>query len=332
MNDYLFAFIFAAYITGGIFIVKWMEENYFDVKYGRKASEKWSVWRTFVWPFILPFACPKIRKAKKQKEEEMRQWRAEKERKGLVESVVIPNTVTKIEEYAYQDYDNLKSVAIPNSVTEICRFAFPCRSMKHLFIPASVRKIDPEAFCYKMELEVAPDNPSYEMRGGHLVAKKGKVLVIGHPREPIPNTVTKIGERAFNWCDDEVEEVVIPDSVTKIGKEAFRACANLTKVVIPDSVTEIDSGAFDECGSLGEIHLPASLRKLGMAFDDGPYEGRDIYVHFTEPAQCQVEMLDDESTGWPANWNDRLFVPKGSCQAFEKAEPWCGFETIQEFE
>ena len=332
MNDYLFALIFTAYITSGIFIVLWMEENYFDAKYGRESSKKWSVWRVLIWPFLLPFACPKIRKAKKQKEEEMRQWRAEKERKGLVESVVIPNTVTKIEEYAYQDYDNLKSVAIPNSVTEICRFAVPCRSMKHLFIPASVRKIDPEAFCYKMELEVAFDNPTYEMRGGHLVTKKGKVLVIGTPQEPIPNTVTEIGERAFNWCDDEVEEVVIPDSVTKIGKEAFRACANLTKVVIPNSVIEIGSGAFDECTSLTEVHLPASLRKLGMAFDDGPYEGRDIYVHFTDPAQCQVEMLDDESTGWPANWNDRLFVPKGSCQAFEKAEPWCGFETIQEFE
>ena len=331
MNDIIFALIFAAYITGGIFIVKWMEENYFDVKYGRKASEKWSVWRTFVWPFILPFVWPKIRKAKKQKEEEMRQWRAEKERKGLVESVVIPNTVTKIEEYAYQDYDNLKSVAIPNSVTEICRFAFPCRSMKHLFIPASVRKIDPEAFCYKMELEVAPDNPSYEMRGGHLVAKKDNVLVIGTPKEPIPNTVAEIGERAF-ICSDELEEVIIPDSVKKIGDDAFCACADLANVVIPNSVIEIGSGAFDECTSLTVVHLPASLRKLGLAFDDGPYEGRDIYLHFTDPAQCQVEMLDDESTGWPANWNDRLFVPKGSCQAFEKAEPWCGFETIQEFE
>ena len=118
----------------------------------------------------------------------------------------------------------------------------------------------------------------------------------------------------------------------KIGKEAFCACANLTKVVIPDSVIEIGSGAFDECTSLTEVHLPASLRKLGLAFDDGPYEGRDIYVHFTDPAQCQVEMLIDESTGWPSNWCDRLFVPKDSRQAFEKAKPWCGFETIQEFE
>lgn len=312
MKDFLFTFIFVAYIFSGIFIVLWMEENYFDAKYGRESSKKWSVWRVLIWPFLLPFACPKIRKAKKQKAEETRQWWAEKERKGRIESVEIPDTVTKIEKYAYQDYDNLK----------------------HLFIPASVRKIDPEAFpCENLVLEVAPDNPTYEMRSGHLVTKKDNVLVIGTPKEPIPNTVAEIGELAF-ICSDELEEVIIPDSVKKIGDDAFCACADLANVVIPNSVIEIGSGAFDECTSLTEVHLPVSLRKLGLAFDDGPYEGRDIYVHFTDPAQCQVEMLndDDESTGWPSNWNDWLYVPKGCREAFEKAEPWCGFEVIKEFD
>ncbi|MBO6026871.1 MAG: leucine-rich repeat domain-containing protein [Bacteroidales bacterium] len=333
INSIIFTLIFSAYITGGVFIVLWMEENYLDEKYGRKSTNR-SLWRVLIWPFLLPVVWPKIRKAKNQEEEEMRQWRAERERRGSIESVVIPDTVTKIEKYAYQDYDNLKSVTIPNSVMEIGRFAFPCGSLKHLFIPASVRKIDPEAFCYKMEFEVASDNPTYEMRGGHLVTKKDNVLVIGNPKEPIPNTVTAIGERALNWCDDEVEEVIVPDSVKKIGDEAFRACANLTKVVIPDSVTEIGSGAFDECDSLTEVHLPASLRKLGMAFDNGPYEGRSIYLHFTDPVQCEVEMLDDneESTGWPSNWDDWLYVPKGCLKAFQEAVPWCGFDEIREFE
>ena len=254
MNDFIFALILAAYIIGGVFIVLWMEENYFDAKYGRESSKKWSVWRVLFWPFILPFVWPKAMRIKKQRTAQ-----------------------------AHADFEAM---------------------MAHWDAVAEEAK--------EMVIE-------------------GNVLVHGTAGEAIPDMVTEIGEQAFCCCD-ELEEVVIPNTVKRISKDAFRACANLTKVVIPDSVTEIDSGAFDECGSLGEIHLPASLRKLGMAFDDGPYEGRDIYVHFTDPAQCQVEMLDDESTGWPANWNDRLFVPKGSCQAFEKAEPWCGFETIQEFE
>ena len=255
MKDFLFTFIFVAYIFSGIFIVLWMDRNYFDVKSGGKASERGVVWRGLFWPFILPFVWPKIMQIKKQ-----RAAQAQADFEAMMER-----------------WD-----AMPEELKEM--------------------------------------------------VVEGNVLVHGIAGEAIPDTVTEIGEQALCGCE-ELEEVVIPNSVKKIGEEAFRACANLTKVVIPDSVTEIDSGAFDECGSLGEIHLPASLRKLGMAFDEGPYEGREIYVHFTDPAQCEVEMLDDddELTGWPSNWNDWLYVPQGCREAFEKVEPWCGFEVIKEF-
>ena len=256
MNAYLFAIIFAAYITGGIFIVLWMDRNYFDAKYGSESSEKWSVWRVLFWPFILPFVWPKAMRIKKQRTAQ-----------------------------AHADFEAM---------------------MAHWDAVAEEAK--------EMVIE-------------------GNVLVHGTAGEAIPDMVTEIGEEAYCCCD-ELEEVVIPNTVKKIGKDAFRACQNLTNVVIPDSVIEIGSGAFDECDSLIEIHLPASLRKLGMAFDNGPYEGREIHVHFADPAQCQVEMLDedDESTGWPANWNDWLYVPKGYLEAFEKTEPWCGFEVIKEFD
>ena len=233
MNDYLFALIIAAYIIGGVFIVLWMDGNYFDAKYGSESSEKWSVWRVLFWPFILPFVWPKAMRIKKQRTAQ-----------------------------AHADFEAM---------------------MAHCDAVAEEAK--------KMVIE-------------------GNVLVHGTAGEAIPNMVTEIGEQAFCCCDE------------------------LMEVVIPDSVIEIGSGAFDECTSLIEVHLPATLRKLGMAFDDGPYEGRNIYVHFTDPAQCQVEMFDDddELTGWPSNWNDWLYVPKGYLEAFEKTEPWCGFEVIKEFD
>lgn len=260
MNDYILIFIVAAYICVGVFVVVWMDGNYFDRKGNNKSVEGWW-WKMAIWPVLVPFVYPKIRRINKQK--------------------------------------------------------------------AAQARADFEAMMARWE--GMPEEPKEMVIEGH-------VLVRGIAGEPIPDTVTEIGEEAFFGCD-ELEEVVIPASVRKIGKEAFRCCSNMTKIVIPDSVIEIGSGAFDECNSLGEIHLPASLRKLGMTFDEGPYEGREIYLHFTDPAQCEVEMLDEEEEGstgwpsnWPSNWNDWLYVPKGCRELFEKAEPWCGFNEIREFE
>ena len=57
----------------------------------------------------------------------------------------------------------------------------------------------------------------------------------------IPNTVRKIGQRAFNDC--KIKEVSIPDSVIEIGLNAFEGNL-LTNLTIPSSVEIIGSGAF----------------------------------------------------------------------------------------
>ena len=250
MNAYLFALIFAAYITGGIFVVLWMDRNYFDAKYGSDASGKWDVWRVLFWPIILPFVWPKISRIKKKRAAQ-----------------------------AHADFEAMMK-----------RWDAKAEEPKEMIV-------------------------------------EGDVLVHGIAGEPIPDTVTEIGEEAFFGCD-ELEEVVIPASVRKIGKEAFRCCSNMTKIVIPDSVIEIGDGAFDECDSLGELHLPASLRKLGDILGDQPI---DVYCHFADPTQCEVSYDKDEPESWSNNMDNWLYVPQGSRALYEKTEPWCYFETIKEF-
>ena len=333
MNATLFALVLAAYLCGGVFIARWMDENYFDALSPKgKDADRHALWRTLFWPFILPFVWLKIRNTKQQKAEESRRRREEEESKRKQETIAIPDTATEIDEGACSGYGSLRSAVIPNTVEAIGRFAFSgCGALQQVVIPASVRHIDPEAFshCANLRLEVAADNPMYEMQGGHLVTKKDKVLVMGRPKQPIPSTVRAIGERAFNWCADAVEEIVLPDTVTSIGKEAFRACANMTRIFLPESLTEIGHGAFDECDRLAEIRLPGALRKLGDIFGDQAIE---VYSALTDPTRCKVDYDEDDPESWVHNMDNRLHVPKGCRAIYQKTAPWRHFETIEETE
>lgn len=69
-------------------------------------------------------------------------------------SIVIPDSVTKIGNYAFQNCHNLKSVRIPNGVKSIGNGAFcGCDSLEEIFIPSSVTYIGFETFYYSDSLE-----------------------------------------------------------------------------------------------------------------------------------------------------------------------------------
>ena len=78
----------------------------------------------------------------------------------------------------------------------------------------------------------------------------------------IPNSVTKIGERAFFGCTS-LQRVELPDSVTEIGKYAFGECKNLERIEIPDSVTTIAHKAFYRCERLKSVSIPNSVTHIG---------------------------------------------------------------------
>ena len=79
----------------------------------------------------------------------------------------------------------------------------------------------------------------------------------------IPDSVTEIGELAFQGCTS-LQYIVIPDTATEIGWRAFEDCSGLQSIVIPDSVTEIRDSAFRCCTSLQSIEIPDSVRLVGI--------------------------------------------------------------------
>lgn len=58
-------------------------------------------------------------------------------------------------------------------------------------------------------------------------------------------------------------EVVIPDTVKKIGVRAFQGCLALESIVIPDSVQEIGDYAFFGCWAAKTLEIGSGLKLMG---------------------------------------------------------------------
>ena len=87
----------------------------------------------------------------------------------------------------------------------------------------------------------------------------------------IPNTVTRIGDYAFNGCYELTGELVIPNSVTTIGEGTFECCKGLTSVEIGNSVTTIGESAFKYCYGLRSVEIGNSVTTIGLCAFDGCY-------------------------------------------------------------
>ena len=81
----------------------------------------------------------------------------------------------------------------------------------------------------------------------------------------IPNSVTTIGNSAFSGCTGFTGNLTIPNTVKTIGSYAFSGCTGFKgNLTIPNSVTTIDNGTFYECsGFTGNLIIPNSVKTIG---------------------------------------------------------------------
>ena len=121
--------------------------------------------------------------------------------------------------------------------------------------------------------------------GGHPVTGLGEYSFAanpydGHQGNPlcskirsvtIPQSVTSIGDRAFDGCS-ALTTLSLGEKIKTIGNYAFENCTSLTGVNIPQSVTSIGYYAFEGCTHLNPLTIKGPITSMGnYAFAGSTY-------------------------------------------------------------
>ncbi|MBQ8185456.1 MAG: leucine-rich repeat protein, partial [Clostridia bacterium] len=171
---------------------------------------------------------------------------------------VIPDdgSVTAIDRYAFCEVSGLETLVIPETVTKIGEYAFKFSEIEKISIPASVTDLAHNIihYCrYIKELTVHPDNPVYYCEGNCIIERETGVLIIGNSAKSIPQDagITAIGEDAFFQLFT-LKKVVIPEGVTEIRHHAFHD-SQIYSLSIPSTVDSIDENALQSCDYLHTV-------------------------------------------------------------------------------
>lgn len=120
-----------------------------------------------------------------------------------LKTIIIPDTVTEIENGAFMDFYSLEYIYIPDSVIKIGDDAFNgCSQLTSISIPYSVKEIGNNAFYYCSNLQSVS-------------------LIEG---------LESIGDYAFA-CDYALSNVTLPNSLSDISPTAFKSCENFCEYI-----------------------------------------------------------------------------------------------------
>ena len=183
-----------------------------------------------------------------------------------VETLLLPNGLLEIGDFALHNARHLEQITIPAGVTRIGESAFEeCRSLESVtFAGKALREIDDWAFynCHSLK-DIT-----------------------------IPESVTTIGKAAFFDCS-HLKEITLPSSMQSIKDNAFGQCAQVKKMNVRAAVPPlVESETFEDIDRSIEVLVPQGSLKL---YREAPYWQEFFYISESE-VPSNVGEVSTENT------------------------------------
>ena len=194
------------------------------------------------------------------------------------ETVTIKSGTKVIGDMAFMFCKNLKNINLNEGLESIGNQAFSSTKIKKLYIPQSVRYIDPLAM-YGLnldKLEINENNSYYKADDNFLYTKDGKEIVVylgNNENISIPEQIEIIGNYAFHSKD--LKNIIISKNVKKIG-QSFNHCKNLKNILIPNNIETIGNNCFQYCDNLTQINVDNKKDSISGAPWGSPYGMRVV--------------------------------------------------------
>ena len=253
-----------------------------------------------------------------------------------IASIVIPNSVTSIDDWAFRDCDSLtiycEASSEPSGWSEYWNSHRPV-----VYNYQGIHGVTEDGFKYGVTLDSSGDRcisiagyigEPTDVSIPSIIDIGGEELPVKEIAESsfegctsltsivIPNSITSINSYAFYHCTSLVSVTFAENSqLESIGYFGFCGCTSLVSIVIPNSVASIGNDAFWNCTSL-TIYCEASSEPSGWAEYSWNYSYRPIVWNYqgingvTEDGFSYAVTLDSSGdkciviTGYIGELND----------------------------
>lgn len=232
-------------------------------------------------------------------------------------TIVLPEGLTRLGSYVFDDCYYLESINIPAGITGIEEYTFnSCRALKSIELPEKVTYINNYAFegCSALTSVTFPNNmTSINYRAFYGCSSLASLT--------LPQELTVIGESAFNGCY-ALTALQIPSKVTTIGANAFMDCDRLKTVSVDGNIRSIQNQAFYSCDNLESVTLSGTLLQCGSSVFGACGKLQSV--------TCQALFPPTVSNNNMAP-NDAcvLYVPEWTMDKYKLATGWSGFKNLQ---